>query len=595
MKNKWNLKLVGDFSSTGSHEGEIKKMKEVTDSFVDKWKENTDYLSDPKVLAEALLEYENWIETCRYGGSLGYYSWLRNQVDGDDGEVKSLYTKLESLSTELSNRVQFFEMRLSKVDESTQAKLLSSEELSDVKNWLERTFAEAKHLLTEKEEKIMSLKSSASYERWVQMLENRLSQESAEVITKDGKKEKTFNDIMGSLSDKDKKIRDSAATAVHSILDKYAPIAEAEINAVLHDKKINDELRGFERPDSSRHLSDNFDSVVVDSMRKVVRDNFDISNKYYQFKAKMLGQDKLEYHERNVPIGALPDDFNFEDSTKLVSEVFYNLHERFGKTLDEYLKNGNIDVFPKKGKRGGAFCVYWTPKHPVFVMLNHTDKLTDVTTLAHELGHALNDELMRDKQRTLNFETSTGTAEVASTFMEDFVLEKLLESASDEERLAIMMKRLDDDISSICRQVACYEFEAELHEKVREEGYLPKEKIGELFKKNMSAYMGSGVEQSAGSDNWWVYWSHIRRFFYVYSYASGLLISKSMQAFVREDKKNIDKVIEFLETGAKKSPKDTFLSMGIDITDEKFWEKGMESIRDQFESVKELAKKLGKV
>ena len=107
--------------------------------------------------------------------------------------------------------------------------------------------------------------------------------------------------------------------------------------------------------------------------------------------------------------------------------------------------------------------------------------------------------------------------------------------------------------------------------------------------------MGDAVEQSEGSENWWVYWSHIRSFFYVYSYASGLLISKAMQNLVKKDPKNIEKVKEFLSAGTSDSPKNIFLKMEIDITKKEFWQQGLQEVRDLLKETEELAKKLGKI
>jgi oligoendopeptidase F len=232
---------------------------------------------------------------------------------------------------------------------------------------------------------------------------------------------------------------------------------------------------------------------------------------------------------------------------------------------------------------------------PTYIFLNHTDKLRDVLTLAHELGHGINNELMREKQNALNFGTPTSTAEVASTFMEDFVLQEILKGAGDEQRLAIMVMKLNDDISTIFRQVACYTFEQELHSAFRQKGYLSKEEIGKIFRKHMSAYMGDSVEQSKGSENWWVYWSHIRYFFYVYSYASGLLISKSLQYSVKKNPGFINNVKEFLSAGLSDSPKNIFRKLGIDITDITFWDKGLNEMESLLEETTVLARKLGKI
>ena len=111
----------------------------------------------------------------------------------------------------------------------------------------------------------------------------------------------------------------------------------------------------------------------------------------------------------------------------------------------------------------------------------------------------------------------------------------------------------------------------------------------------MVAYMGSAIEQSPGAENWWIYWSHIRAFFYVYSYSGGLLISKSLQSSVRKDPKFIEKVKEFLAAGTSDSPKNIFKALGIDITKASFWEQGMDEIRTLLNETEKLAKKLGKI
>ena len=224
-------------------------------------------------------------------------------------------------------------------------------------------------------------------------------------------------------------------------------------------------------------------------------------------------------------------------------------------------------------------------------MLNYTKNLEDVITFIHETGHGINNELMRKKQNALNFGISTFTAEVASTFFEDFVTEKIIEEAGDDLQLAMTMNKLDRDVSTIFRQIAAINFERELHKEFRKKGRLSKEEIGKLFRSHMKAYMGDYVEQSEGSENWWVYWSHLRRFFYNYSYAGGLLISKNMQRRTRKNPEFVNKVKQFLETGTSKSPKDTFNDMGVDIQDKSFWTSGIKETRDLLAKAKRMSDK----
>jgi len=592
----WNLALLFSGDDDPKMAEDRKMVEEKSYQFIEKWKNKKEYLSDPALLAEALSEYEEWQRNYGTDGKEGFYFWLRTSQDNNDPKIKAKFNKISDFSKKIHNDMMFFELGIAKIPESEQKRFLEAEELKDYKHFLENIFQNAKYLLSEPEEKILALKSDTSHSNWVDMTEAFLAKEEREVERKDGKKEiKNFSELLSLISDKDKKARDAAAAALNDILEKNADVAEYEINSVLADKKTNDELRKMPRPDTSRHISDDIDSEVVDVLLDAVTSEFDIAKRFYELKAKLFGVKKLQYHERTVPYGKVEKEYSYEEAVDLVHGVFVGLDQKFADIFKEFVEGGHIDVFPKKGKSSGAFCAYHLPSQPTYLLLNHTGKLRDVTTIAHEVGHGINDEMMKEKQNALNFGTPMSTAEVASTFMEDFVTQEILKEADDELRLSLTMSKLDDEISTIFRQVACYNFEKELHETFRKEGYLSKEDIGRIFQKHMSSYMGDFVEMSEGSQNWWVYWSHIRNFFYVYSYASGLLISKFMQSEVKKDHSFIEKVKDFLSAGLSDSPKNIFAKMGIDITDRKFWEEGVKETEKLLKETEELARKLGKI
>lgn len=564
-------------------------------AFINKWKDRRDYLTDPLILKKALDDYQEWQGNYGVGGDLGYYFDLRSSQNMTDPVVKAKTNQIDDFSTKLWNEVQFFELNLSKISLASQSIFLNCLDLSDYKHFLERIFNRARYQLSQPEERVLNLMNAPASYNWVKMTSGLLAKSTREVIDENQDKiEKNFSEIISLVSHKNKIIRDSAAEALESISEQYADIAEAEINSILSEKKIKDDLRGWARPDGSRHLNDDIDSEVVDILIEEVSNRFDISQKYYKLKAKLLNLEKLEYYERQVPYGNFDENYDFQSSSELVNKVFNKLDPEFSETFLRFLKNGQIDVFPRVDKRSGAFCIYYNLKQPTYVLLNHTDKLSDVLTLAHEMGHAINDELMKQQQNSLNFGSSTATAEVASTFMEDFVIEELIKNSDDEERLSLMMMKLDSDISSIFRQIACYQFEMALHIAYREMGYLSKFDIEKLFKQHMADYMGEAVEQPDFA-NGWIFWPHIRNFFYVYSYASGLLISKSLQSFVKNDPKFINNVKEFLAAGRSDSPKNIFAKLGVDITQKDFWQSGLNKVEDLLVETTDLAKKLGKI
>ncbi len=598
-KTEWDFSYL-----EGNFEDKRKKWSEVSDKFIKKWKTNKDYLKKPEVLKQALDEYEIWMKF--YGGGSDelvfgsgcdelYYYWLKSEQNQSDPEIKAKFNKVEEFSKKIENDIRFFTLNISKIPKEEQKKFLEDSKLKDYKHFLEKLFEQSKYMLSEKEENIMSLKSNTSNSLWIKMTSEFLSKEERKVLDEEKKEKiKNFSDIISLLRSKNKNVRDSAARAFNDILKKHVETAEAEMNAILADKKVNDELRRYDRPDKSRHVADDIQSEIVDSLIKAVSDKFKIASEYYEFKAKLLGVKKLEYHERSVEYGSVDKKYSYEESVEIIDKVFGKLDKKFADLLKIFVEDGLVDVYPKKGKRQGAFCVHFLKSQPTYIMLNHTDKLNDVETFAHELGHAINNELMKEKQNALNFDTALSTAEVASTFMEDFVLEELMREADDELKLTLLMQKLDGDISTIFRQIACYMFEQELHQEFRKKGYLSKEEIGKLFQKHMKDYMGEFVEQSEGSENWWVYWGHIRRYFYVYSYSLGLLISKSLQSRVRKDKDYVEKVKEFLSAGVSKSAKNIFLDIGIDISKKEFCEEGIREVESLLKETKTLAKKLKK-
>ncbi|MEK6847615.1 MAG: M3 family oligoendopeptidase [Nanoarchaeota archaeon] len=600
LKTEWDLSHLEEGKS---FEEKREEWEDATQRFVQKWKNKKDYLENPAILKEALDDYEKWSEL--YGPSSDefsspsssdevYYFWLKTQIDQNNPDLKAKFNKIEELGRELGNSISFFKINLSQISFKKQEEFLDSPELGKYKHFLKRIFQRTKHMLGEKGEEIISLKSSSSYSYWEKMVSGFLSKEEREVLDEDGNLIKApIEKLLSLIRNKNKKIRDYAAKAFNDILNKYVDVAESEINAILENKKADDKLRGFPRPDSERHLSDDIKTDTVDSLVKTVTKRFYISREFYKLRAKLIKQDKLEYHERSVDYGAIDKNYSYEDSIKLIDKVFRELDSKFSELLNIFVNNGLVDVYTKKGKRSGAFCVHISKSQPTYIMLNHTNKLKDVTTFAHELGHGINNELAK-RQHSLYFDTSTATAEVASTFMEDFVLQELMKNADDELKLSLIIAKLDDDISSIIRQIAGYNFEKELHEKFREKGFLSKDEIGKLFLKHMGSYLGDYVELSPGSENWWVYWHHMRLYFYVYSYASGLLISKALQRKVKENPKFIENVKNFLSMGISKSSEEMFRDMGVELNED-FWNSGLDEVESLLKEAENLAKKLGKI
>lgn len=594
MKTNWNLSLI--FRNDETAEKYSKELASNWDDFIRKYKTDKGYLTNVDDLKEALERLEQLIKKYPLRGGSYYYYYLKSCLDTENKKIKAKLAKLDEIIMDLSNDFHFFELDLGKVDKKTQVKFLSSPKLSHYKYWLKRLFELAQYQLSDKEEKIMRLKSNQSFGNWIDMIEELLVKQEREMLDENHKaKEYPFTYILSHISDRDKKVRDSAAKAFNSILKQYSEVAEYELNSVLEDHKVNDKIRNFKNPYDSRLVSEDITENMVESLREVVTSNFDISSDYYQLKSELFGVDKLKYHERNVPYGNINDDFSDKDAIDLVGDTFKELDSEFVDIFKDMVSEGQVDFYPKRGKREGAFCINQGVNSPTYVLLNFARKFNDLKTLAHEMGHAIHSVYYKKYASPYYADTSTTTAEISSVMMEDFVIEAVSEDLNDGEKLSILMSRLNDAISTSFRQIACYNFELSLHNLYRKKGYLSLDDIGELFHEHMKSYMGDYVDYPEESKLWWVYWEHIRMFFYVFSYASGYLVSKYVQKMIKEDPSFVEHVKSFMKMGSSDSPENILKEINIDITDKKIWEEGMSEVREMLNEAKSLAKKIGKI
>lgn len=392
-------------------------------------------------------------------------------------------------------------------------------------------------------------------------------------------KDETLAKIKELLNDKNFEIwtlefePDKTKSEYFTILLKTLKLKSEECFYFEHDLKALESAKKF----GINGILYQNNQQIIEDLENILNENLELENSQNQTnKTNSQNQEILEIQAQS--------------SQKIPENSFLAI-------LDDYLQNGKIDVYPRTGKRGGAFMTGNTGKiiDPTFIFLNWTNTLNDVQTFAHEMGHACNYEMMKKTNKALTWDGSYLTMESPSTFMEDFILEDILQNCTNkEEKLSILMKKLNDDTSSIFRQISLYLFELELHSEFRAKGYLSGTEIGELFSKHMANYMGNAVEKSEGSKNWWIYWSHIRYMFYVYSYAAGLLISKSMQKRLKDNPQFITNIKEFYASGMDKTPTETLAEkLQIDATKSDIWLEGLEQTSKNLEMAENLATELG--
>jgi oligoendopeptidase F len=392
----------------------------------------------------------------------------------------------------------------------------------------------------------------------------------------------------GILSQQSAEKRHALQKELNAAYEATADIAESEINAVFTDKKIEDELRGYKTPYEATVRGYQNDTKTVLALVDAVTKHFSIAHRFYEVKRKLLKLDRLTYEDRSASVGDIKSKIPFERATALVREEFEKLDPHYAQIFDRLLDNSQVDVYPRKGKTGIQYCSA-SVSLPTMLMLNYTGDFNSVKTLAHEMGHAMHAERAKD-QRPMYQGHPTSTAETASTFFERVALKRLVADLPSEERIVALHNALQDDISTVFRQIACFRFEQDLHAEIRRDGYVPKDRIAELMNEHMKAYLGPAFDLKKEDGYFFVAWSHIRTFFYVYSYAYGHLISMALYAKLAKDPSFIKKVDGFLSAGESKSPYDIFKSCGLDTRNPAIFVEGLKAIERDVAELERLIK-----
>jgi len=582
IRKEWNLKLFYKSHTDPKIEADLKKCEALHAAFAKKYRD-VDFMRDEGSFFKALKDYEE-MSADPSGSRAILYFYYAKDLNAEDKKAEAALTKFTDRLTKASNLIIFFELAIGKLLPTKQDAFLKSKKLSHFKYFLENIFKRAKYNLSEAEEKILSLKSLTSRQLWISNQDKLLSKQA--IAWK--KRELPIAEAQSMIPSLPVGKRRALHVLVMNKLKSISDFAEAEINAVYTDKKINDELRGFKNPYDATLLSHETDEEMVMALTDAVTKGFKISNRFYNLKAKLIKQKSLTYADRGAGIGTTGKKISFEEGLKIVGGAFEKLDPAFKVILDAYLENGQLDVYPKKGKTGGAYCSSQVGI-PTLVLLNHISEMKSVTTLAHEMGHGIHAEF--SKSQTPFYQGhSTAVAEVASTFFEEVTFYSIFPALAHKEQIIALHQKINDEISTIFRQIACFNFEKDLHREIRAKGTLSKEEICSLHNKHMKAYLGPIMKMEEDDGYFFVQWSHIRNFFYVYSYAFGCLVSKALYRKYKQNPAYLAEIKSFLTAGCSKSPRDIFNDIGIDISDPAFWQEGLAQIEDDIKRLEALTK-----
>ena len=559
---------------------------EKADEFAETYKGRITEL-DSGQFKKALQEYEDILEMI---GKIGSFAHLLWSTDTSKPEYGKLIQQSKELSSEVHQKLVFFDVEWLDVEEEKAGQWIESDELSHYKHYLETSRRYKEHILSEKEEQILSAKSVTGRSAWNRYFDETLGAAKFEL---EGE-ELTEQEVLSKLHEPNRELRKKAHASLTGTFRELSRTLTFVFNTLLADKHTNDKLRNYDSWISSRNLSNEIDDNTVELLINSVTNSYSLVQRFYKLKRDLLGYEKLYDYDRYTPLLQNQEEIKWDKAREIVLSSYREFHPEMGEIAGKFFEQSWIDAAIKPGKRGGAYSASTVPSVHPYVFMNFDGKIRDVQTLAHELGHGVHQYLSR-KQGALQAGTPLTTAETASVFGEMLVFQNLIKKLDDpKEKLALLMGKIDDTIATVFRQVSMNRFEHAMHTKRREDGELTTEEFSELWRDTQKDLYGDSVEITESYNLWWCYIPHfLHTPGYVYAYAFGeLLVLALYEEYTRSENGFSEKYISMLEAGGSDWPENIVSKVGLDITDRDFWDKGLSAVEKMLEQAEELAQQI---
>lgn len=594
---RWDLSLL--FASLD--DPEIKKtaarvLNSATE-FELKYKGKITELITPVMILTMLEEYER-IE--KEFERIIEFAHLMRSTDLSDAKIKEFSDYAENLGREISARLVFMNVEWNRISDSKQEEFASDPLLGGYSHYLKCLSLMKKHTMSEPEERV-SLKLSPIPQKF-RRLHSEINSSLRYPWTENGR---TVGLTRSELGPKQRSSNPEERKKYYEVLHSTLsdPLTGLALTAcyegVVHERLLQDELRGFKDPLDANLVSQEIDRRIFDAVVLTVENNFPIAHEYFGLKEKLLGKEKLDLYDQYAPLfpELVPKTYSYEEAKDMVLAAYYAIDNRIGDLAKSFFDEKRIHAELLPNKRSGAFCSSTTPNLPVYVLVNFKGTPEDVSTLAHELGHGIHAELAK-KQNVLNFNPTLVTAETASTFGEKMLFSNLFSGLTDDRaRLRMLADAIEGSFVTIFRQITMTRFEQAAYE-IRKTRPFAVNELCDLWMESQRPYYGSSVILPEHYRWGWIYIPHfISTRFYTYSYAFGEILTSSLwRKYCEEGASFVPRYIKLLEAGGSDSPQNLLAGiMGMDISTPEFWEKGMDELKFLVKEADELAKKLGLV
>ena len=590
MSLNWSLKEL--YPSFESQEFKIdmdrltSKINEVNEWANEIVKDNNDILIK---LEDYIKKYSKLTELISKIGSFIQLSISVNTKDAEALRYSDIFEKKLTHIVEASTKVERYISNIENID-----CIIEKSELLKAHEYVLKSIVEqSKYLLSDKEESIIANMKNTGSNAWSKLKDNLISSLMVEIKENDEVKEYPLTVVLNMAEDNSEEVRKRAYEAEIASYKKVEEGVAAALNGIKGEVLTVCDFRGYNSPLEKTLIDSRMDEESLNAMLDAMKESLPVFRKYLRRKAEMLGhKNGLPFYDLYAPISNTDMKFTYEEGAKFVVKNFRTFSDNLGDFAQKAIDNYWIDVEPREGKVGGAFCAGLHFIGESRVLLNYGGSFGDVVTMAHELGHGFHGECLKN-EAILNSDYPMPIAETASTFCETIIKKAAIKEADKEEALAILEAEICDCTQVIVDIYSRFLFEKSVFE-ARKESALTVEQIKELMLKAQREAYGDGLDPEYLHPYMWAWKPHYYDAdynYYNFPYAFGLLFAKGLYAeYLKKGESFTSEYERLLSITGKNKIADITKEVGIDILNKEFWRNSLKTIEEDIEKFIELSK-----
>ncbi len=584
---KWNLEAM--YSSDELWEEDLTEVMIMADDFASYSGRLT---KDAKTLLSALKDSDALTQKVE---RLFSYAHMRKDQDTAVGKYQEMFGRIMSAFSNVMANMSFFTPELLSADEDEILGYLDSEEGLKVYEFaVKKILRQKEHVLTALEENVLAkLTEIFSAPGTIYSMLGDADMKFDTIENSSGEEvELTHSNYITFMEGYDRNVRKAAFESMFGAYKAHINTITASYNAHVKASCTEAKMRNYKSSRQAELYANNIDESVYDNLIDAVHEYLPTFYRYVDLRKKCLKVDELKMYDVYVPLVEIPErEIEFSEGVAMMKEALAPLGKEYLETVQSGIDSGWIDIYPNKNKYSGAYSGGAYDSHP-YILLNYTDRLQDVLTLVHEMGHSMHSHYTNTTQPRVYSDYSIFIAEVASTVNECLLLNHLLKHETDDNMKKYLINRFIDEFKgTVFRQTMFAEFERNAHRYVEEGGSLTPDWLSEEYARLNALYFG----KTMGADDYIKYeWSRIPHFysqFYVYQYATGFSAAIAISNRILEEGQSaVEDYKKFLSVGSNVFPVDALKIAGVDMSQKQPVLDAMEFFKELVEQLEDLMK-----